>query len=288
MTKKRSHARPKPSRRADLAFKLGLTLLFLAALAVTFWPFSPEGRGTATPGDAGETATATIAAPTVPSAPAIPDEMAVPTAASELSERADALLVERLLESGQVPELTQFGTDLLARGDFTNAVRVFRRTVDLDPNSELNHFNLGLAHARLQQTNEAILQFREALEIYPDFAEAHNSLGLQLAALGDFAGARKHYETAVEVQPDFPVAMNNLGSIFARNRRFEEAAQWFAQAVEKDPGYVEARFNLANVELATGRTNEALGRLQDLVNEFPAYRPAQMVLNRLMSAEEGR
>jgi hypothetical protein len=56
--------------------------------------------------------------------------------------------------------------------------------------------------------------------------------------------------------------------------------------VALDTNYVDARFNLANALLATGRTNEALGRLQDLINQFPDHRPSQIVLTRLMSAEQ--
>lgn len=288
MTKKRSHAQRKPGRQADRAFKYGLTLLFLAALAVTFWPSTPADRDRPAPGEPPQATAQTQPAPEAPTTPGVPEDLEAQSAPPELTSRADALLVERLLASDQVIELSEFGTDLMARGDLTNALRILSRLLELDSESELNHFNLGLAHARLRQTNEAILRFREALEIYPDFAEAHNSLGLQLAALGDLAGARKHYEAALEIQPDFPVALNNLGSIYARGRRYEEAIKRFAQAAELDPGYVEARFNLASAELATGRTNEAMGRLQDLVNEYPAFQPAQVVLMRLMSAEQGR
>jgi tetratricopeptide (TPR) repeat protein len=289
MTKKRSHPSPPPSRRADAAFKLGLTALFVAALAVTFWSRSTPPR----PGDhaaPGATPSPVSAAPPVPAptAPAIAgvtDSTPLLPDADPTHERADALLIERMLASDTVADLSMFGQDLMSRGDSTNAVRIFRRAVELDTGSELNHYNLGLALARLKQTNEAIAEYRAALEIYPDFAEAHNSLGLQLAALGDLTAAEKHYRAALEVQPDFPTALNNLGTIMARKREYDYALTWFQKAVALETNYVDARFNLANALLALGKTNEAMGRLQDIVNEFPDHRPSQMVLIRLMSAE---
>jgi len=296
MTTKRKPS-PAPSRKGDLVFKVGLTVLFLTALAVTFWPSSsnrPVPGGGETPGATGPVASVEESTPppvAAPRAPVLPDPVQLvktETNKSDLAERADALLLEKIVESDDIPLLSQMGDQLLQRGDFTNAMRMFRRTVELDDENELNHFNLGLAMARLGQTNDAITSFRTALEIYPDFAEAHNSLGLQLSALGDLDEAKKHYEAAIEIQPDFPTALNNLGTIHARQGRYAEAVRSFEQALVLDTNYVSARFNLANALLHTGHTNEALGRLQDLVNEHPDYQPAQIVLMRLMSAEAGR
>jgi len=291
MTKKRSPASPlpaPPSRGADIAFKAGLSALFIAALVVTFWPAgNPLDEGsspTAVP-----TAPGSDAPPPAPPAPvAAATTAGAPAAAPDdsVNERASALLIERMLESEDVSVINQFGQDLMSRGDLSNAVRVFQRTVELDKGSEINRYNLGLAYARTGRTNEAMAEYRAALAIYPDFAEAHNSLGLQLAALGDLDTAEKHYRQAIEVQPDFPVALNNLGTIMARKREYDFALTWFQKAVAQDTNYVDARFNLANVLLVTGRTNEAMGRLQDIVNQFPDHRAAQLVLMRLMSAEE--
>ncbi len=293
MTKKRSHASPSsvtPSRRADAAFKVGLSILFLAALAVTFWPSSkPHGgaeTASAVPAASGPAPVAPLPAPAAPTVPSLPSATVAQAGGDLVNQRVNELLIEKMLASDVVTDLSLFGQDLMSRGDSTNAVRIFRRAVELDDGSELNHYNLGLAFARSGQTNGAIAEYRTALEIYPDFAEAHNSLGLQLAALGDLAAAEKHYRAAIEVQPDFPVALNNLGTIMARKREYEYALTWFEKAVVLDTNYVDARFNLASALLATGRTNEAMGRLQDIVNQFPDHRPSQLVLMRLMSAEE--
>jgi hypothetical protein len=209
MTKKRSQVRP-PTRKADLVFKVGLTVLFVVALALTFWP-EPASRtssasgapaSTVEPGDDAATSRQPPPAP-APGTPMLPhpvQQSGTNTTDVELAGRADMLLVEKVIETGDVAQLSQFGEQLLSRGDFTNAVRVFRRTVELDEENEINLFNLGLALARVGQTNEAIARFKTALEIYPDYADAHNSLGLQLMALGDLAKAGEHFREALEIQ----------------------------------------------------------------------------------------
>lgn len=275
-------------------FKVGLTVLFVAALAVTFWPSAKRSRPVASGPDETARREVAAAAPAPAPAPAAPLLVAptntngVSPEMAALKVRADSLLVDKMLASDAVADLSQFGQSLMSRGDITNALRVFQRTVELDRESELNQYNLGLAHARLRQTNEAIIAYRTALEIFPDFAEAHNSLGLQLAALGDLAGAEKHYRAAIELEPEFPLALNNLGTVLARRRDYEFAISWFEKAIKADTNYVDARFNLASALLATGHTNDALGRFQDIVNQYPDHRPSQMVLMRLMSAEEKR
>ena len=273
-------------------FKVGLTVLCVAALAVTFWPSANRSRPVASGPD--ETSRREVAAAAPAPAPAAPLLVApsntngVSPEMAALKVRADALLVDKMLASDAVADLSQFGQALMSRGDSTNALRIFQRTVELDRDSELNHYNLGLAHARLRQTNEAIIAYRTALEIYPDFAEAHNSLGLQLGALGDLAGAEKHYRAAIELEPEFPLALNNLGTVLARRRDYDFAISWFEKAIKADTNYVDARFNLASALLATGHTNDALGQFQDIVNQYPDHRPSQLVLMRLMSAEEKR
>lgn len=285
MTNKRTQPKP-ASRGVDLAFKFGLPLLIAAALVITFLP---ESRNASSPSvvDGGAFATngiAPLAAPAAP-VPAPADGGFEGPIPGRIIERADALLIEKMLQSDSVADLNQFGNALLTRGELTNAARVFRRAIELDGESEINHFNLGLTFARLQQTNEAIAEYRTALEIFPDYAEAHNSLGLQLMAQGKFEDAEKHYRTAVELQPDFATAQNNLGTVLARQRRYPDALVCFEKAVSLDTNYVAARYNLANALVQVGRKDEAIGRLQDLINQFPDHRPAQRTLERLMSAE---
>lgn len=278
-------SQPPPSKRTDQLVKLGLAALVALALAITFWPENrdrPAGVPSG-PDPAAAPPVATAPAP-APAAPTTVPSAAVPS--PDLDRRAEELLFERLLASESVPEITRLANEMLSRNEFTNAARLFRRTVELDPENETHHFNLGIALGRLQKPDEAIAEFRSALQIYPDYAEAHNSLGLQLAVTGNLVEAARHFETALQIQPDLAEAANNLGTVQARRQQYPEALASFEKALAIDTNHLEARFNVTQVLLKLGQTNEAIGRLHDLINLHPDYEPAQIVLFRLQSAGE--
>ena len=146
MTKQRNKPKPAP-RSVDLAFKIGLPLLVVAAAVSTFLP---ESRTALSPGvePRGNASAKAPAAPEaappapIPATVEVGQETPIPGA---IAARADVLLVEKMLKSDSVADLNQFGNALLTRGDSTNAARVFGRAIALDAESEINHFNLGLA-----------------------------------------------------------------------------------------------------------------------------------------------
>src|ERR1051325_5895062 len=74
-------------------------------------------------------------------------------------------------------ELLNAGTTLLEQGRTAQAILCYRRAVELKPEEEEAHFNLGVAYGRLGQLSYAERHYREALRILPDYAEAHNNLG---------------------------------------------------------------------------------------------------------------
>ena len=64
--------------------------------------------------------------------------------------------------------------DDLARYD----LEIVRRMQESDPEIAKTHNHLGLIHARLGNTGEAIKQFQRSLQIWPDNVDAKRNLQL--------------------------------------------------------------------------------------------------------------
>jgi Flp pilus assembly protein TadD len=178
-------------------------------------------------------------------------------------------------------DLINVGTVLLEKGQNHDSVLCFRRALELSPDDEEIHFNLGIAYSRLGELDAAAQQYREALKLVPDYTEAHNNLGNVLTRQRRFAQAIGEFEAALKVSPDNPLAHNNLGRVLAEQGKPDEAVPHFAEALRLDPDYAEAQFNLGSSYLTMGRTNDAVAALNATLRIRPDFPPALQLLARL-------
>jgi tetratricopeptide (TPR) repeat protein len=180
-----------------------------------------------------------------------------------------------------VAELMNGGTALLANGQNREAIACYRRVLELKPEDEEAHYNLGLAYARNGQMGLAEHHYREALRIFPEYPEAHNNLGNVLTRAKRYAEAVEEFQTALKLQPDYPIAHNNWGRALAEQGDPAAAIPHFLEAVRLDTNYFEAHFNLGNSYLNLGRTNEAVVHFNTVLRIRPDFAPAVQALSRL-------
>lgn len=228
-----------------------------------------------------------------------PPATAAPPARSEAlspeeSARRDA--VERFLRARL----------FAAEGEFQEALKEFRRAVELDPAD--GHLRREYAEA-LRDFGilpEAEQQARKAVELVPGSAAAHRVLGqILLAAARDrdgIEGAIPPLKTANDLQPMEPAGALALGQAYLRLERYEDAAAvlsrvqqnvrgpllplLYGEALEKsgrpeeaeepylgilrmDPQNAAASFGLLRVYQATRKLDKALPILADLVKRQP-------------------
>mgnify|MGYP000014696434 CR=1 FL=1 len=96
------------------------------------------------------------------------------------------------------------GYNLLLQGKQEAAVAEFRRALALNPQSDAARNNLGLALA--DNPSEALLAWKSG----NDPATAHNNLAAVLIEKGRYSEARKEIETALGYKRDHPAALKNL------------------------------------------------------------------------------
>ena len=96
-------------------------------------------------------------------------------------------------------------------GDFAQAVEVLEKVVENTPEVTAPYINLALAHARLDQLEQAEGHLQSALFLVPDHPVAGNAYGLLLRKSGRFAEARATYEQTLASFPEYLPARRNLG-----------------------------------------------------------------------------
>jgi tetratricopeptide (TPR) repeat protein len=92
------------------------------------------------------------------------------------------------------------------------------------------YYNIGNVLSKEGKLDEAIRYYRRALELDPDFAKAHYNLGNVLLDQGEFERAVIHYKMAVKLEPDWTEARSHLSLAESRKRQDKVDSSWLRQS----------------------------------------------------------
>jgi tetratricopeptide (TPR) repeat protein len=161
------------------------------------------------------------------------------------------------------------GDRAIAAGDFTAAVRHFRRSLELAPDSVPIRHKLATALSLTGDVRGALVELQEVLRRSPDFPEAHYSLGVLLLGDGQLDAAIGQFAVAVRGDPTYLPARLQLANALRRSGRFDASQREYAEVVARDPRIGEAWFGQAVSLVRLQRFDAARGKLVDALRLFP-------------------
>ena len=168
------------------------------------------------------------------------------------------------------------------------ALAEYRRSLELNDQSSQAHNNLGSILAQQGKLDEALTQFERAVELNPDNGRAHSNLGSALSEKGQTEEALEHLQKGVALEPKFADGQNNLGAALARAGELDEAVLHMTKAVELAPQSVEYRYNFGRVLAAKSRFADAAAQFEQAANLSGMKEPAILDMLAAMYAETGR
>lgn len=125
--------------------------------------------------------------------------------------------------------------------------RLWRQTIEVEPDSWLAHSNLGSLLDRRGNPDAGIEHHRRALAIYPDAFEDNNAVGNYWARHQDFEKAKQFFDVALKVRPANPLTYNNLGAMYGMQGNYQEALRHFDAGHDRSPDNRDLLRNLAVV-----------------------------------------
>jgi tetratricopeptide (TPR) repeat protein len=134
------------------------------------------------------------------------------------------------------------GIEAADRKWYDEAVRAFKRALELDPTSAHAHDNLATVYSEQGKYILALKEYLEALRIEPDNPTAHYNLACFLTTHAHEMAIRVPGSDQVEY--DYPDAHVNLGPCFADAGEHTSAIE-FRVATELGPGDIGVRQELA-------------------------------------------
>jgi serine/threonine protein kinase/Flp pilus assembly protein TadD len=165
--------------------------------------------------------------------------------------------------------------------DNENAIELFKRALQLDPNYALAYAGLGDAYAQrmwrfgfpARWLDSAIVVSGKAISLDPNLAEAYKAIGLAYEYKGWLRKALDADRKAVELNPNYHPAVANIGWVNWFLGEYSEALQWMRKGQALAPTNAQTSFGVAHIYLSLGDDANAMKWYQkalelqpDLVN----------------------
>ena len=120
-------------------------------------------------------------------------------------------------------------------GAFEEAVELWQKCIELQPENSKAHFNLGYAYLKLGRYEEALLASARAMELDPGFKEAVFNYSLCEFCVGDIRNTISVLEGLIVKEPRYPSAIALLSAAYLIDGKREQALEILGQM--KNMGY---------------------------------------------------
>ncbi len=167
------------------------------------------------------------------------------------------------------------GVARLEQFDYAEAVKSFRKAVELNPKSKLANINLAIAQFNAQKFEEAQKSAVIADELAPDKPQPSYMLGLIARNQNRTDEAVAFFEKVLKFDPNDVGANVNLGQIYIQQKNYAEAEKNFRTAIAAEPYNSTALYNLATVLLR----NDARDEGKQLMKNFQDLRQSGAATN---------
>jgi tetratricopeptide (TPR) repeat protein len=157
--------------------------------------------------------------------------------------------------------------ELIARGDYENAVALLERMVADDPTETDALTALGIAFTESSRNDKAIKALLRSLQLREDDAAAHEAVGCAYFRLKAFASAEFHLQRARVLSPDDGGILRNLGVVLNNRGDWSGGTKLIERACELNQWDYQAIYALASVRLRQGEIAQAIALLERVATE---------------------
>lgn len=163
------------------------------------------------------------------------------------------------------------GAQLANQGRFLEAVREFRKAIQLVPNFVGAYYNLGRAYMQLKAYDDAAKAFAAAVQSKPNYGDAWYQLGIALQMQNAYSHARQAYLTALSFFPNDPNLLYRLGFVYIQEKDWEQAAHFWGRLRDEYPDHpalVQVQQHLPHLYFNLGTQHYASGAMEEAQKAF--------------------
>ncbi len=157
---------------------------------------------------------------------------------------------------------------------FDAALPILREVLARDPRNAFATLVSGSASMGMGRWQEAVRYFRRYLQMVPTSASAHHWIAICELRRGDQQAALREAEATLAVDPRFTDARILRAGVLASRGAYQPAIADLRQAVQTDPAKPAIRLDLARVLAESGRKTEAAAEYDAVLRVQPDFAPA--------------
>lgn len=172
-------------------------------------------------------------------------------------------------ESAKADELFQAAVAAFRNSNYSLAVDLLKRVLELEPKHKTAWGFVGLAHLAQQQYDAAIEGFRKQTEVNPYDEAAYNFMGQTYGRQQKYAEAAAAFRKQLEVNPLDKQAQGNLGRMLVESRKYDEAVPELEKAISLEQDDQSLHVSLGRAYLNQGETDKALAAFDKAVELSP-------------------
>jgi tetratricopeptide (TPR) repeat protein len=155
-------------------------------------------------------------------------------------------------------DLSRSAYDALRAGNYSQALTLLKRTVELEPKDKTAWNNLGLAHMGLRQIDQAIDAFKRQLEISPYHEQANTNLGRAYLQQRQYSEAEAAFKKQLELNPLDKYAHAILGHQYVEMERYDAAIPVLEKAISLSPEDASLHVEIGTAYLNSNKNEQAL------------------------------
>lgn len=183
-------------------------------------------------------------------------------------------------------ELNDKATNLIAMGQFTEAIPLLKRVVNTIPDFEAAWTNLGVAYSKSQQAAEADEAFQRAKQVDPDSSHLYASLASHLTRQGELELALKASRRATKLAPDSIQAWATMASILNSMGKYQRAEKAAQKGRKLDPSNPYVLVELSFAWLKLGKRGTARKFVEKALKISPNFEYAKAVQSLIEKARK--
>ena len=147
------------------------------------------------------------------------------------------------------------------------------------------HQNLGVVYKAMNRDEDALRQFRKAIELEPGNVMSHYVLGMVLESQKKWSAAAESFAEANRIAPGFIKATVELADCYIKEGRMEEALEPVRLIAQREPDSPEAHYNLALALLYREQYAEAVREASEALRLNPGLHEAHKLLGYTLAVQ---
>jgi len=163
--------------------------------------------------------------------------------------------------------------------NYNNSIKLFLKTLEIDPNLPTVEINLGLAYSKSGNNRLAVKHYKHAINLDPKSYIAYFNLGSLYKKLEDLENSEKYLNISIKINPKILPAYNNLFELYDKSNQLEK----LEELIKKIKTNFEESFI---VDFYTGIFKYKKKDYFDVINIFEKIKLEKVDLKRLTVKNE--